>query len=73
VITVANRGAAMSRQQMERMFDSFYRGDKSRSEYTESNGLGLAIVKAIMNLHNGSAEVACDAEGVIRFSLRFSD
>ena len=73
VITVANRGAAMSRQQMERMFDRFYRGDKSRSEYTESNGLGLAIVKAIMNLHNGSAEVACDAEGVIRFSLRFSD
>ena len=73
VIAVANRGAAMSRQQMERMFDRFYRGDKSRSEYTESNGLGLAIVKAIMNLHNGSAEVACDAEGVIRFSLRFSD
>uniref|UniRef100_UPI000590EC7C ATP-binding protein n=1 Tax=Herbaspirillum lusitanum TaxID=213312 RepID=UPI000590EC7C len=43
----ANRGMAMTRQQMERMFDRFYRGDKSRSEFTESNGLGLAIVKAI--------------------------
>jgi len=71
VIAVANRGAAMSRQQMERMFDRFYRGDKSRSEYTESNGLGLAIVKAIMSLHGGDAEVACDADGLIHFSLRF--
>lgn len=71
VITVENRGTPMSRQQMERMFDRFYRGDKSRSEYTESNGLGLAIVKAIMTLHGGSADVSCDAGGCIRFSLRF--
>jgi two-component system, OmpR family, heavy metal sensor histidine kinase CusS len=71
VITVENRGTPMNRQQMERMFDRFYRGDKSRSEYTESNGLGLAIVKAIMTLHGGSADVSCDASGCIRFSLRF--
>ncbi|MFJ9449706.1 heavy metal sensor histidine kinase [Herbaspirillum sp. NPDC101397] len=71
-IDVANRGAAMTRQQMERMFDRFYRGDKSRSEFTESNGLGLAIVKAIMTVHGGTAAVACSADGWIAFSLLFS-
>jgi two-component system heavy metal sensor histidine kinase CusS len=70
-ITVENRGPAMPQQQMERMFDRFYRGDQSRSEYTESNGLGLAIVQAIMSLHGGSAGVACSADGTIAFSLRF--
>ncbi|WP_016836482.1 heavy metal sensor histidine kinase [Herbaspirillum lusitanum] len=70
-IDVANRGMAMTRQQMERMFDRFYRGDKSRSEFTESNGLGLAIVKAIMTVHGGTAAVACSADGWIAFSLRF--
>lgn len=71
VIDVANRGPAMTRQQMERMFDRFYRGDKSRSEYTESNGLGLAIVKAIMAVHAGTATVSCSADGWIVFSLFF--
>jgi len=71
LISVQNQGATMNRQQMERLFDRFYRGDKSRSEYTESNGLGLAIVKAIMHVHQGSVEVSCDAGGNIRFTLRF--
>jgi two-component system, OmpR family, heavy metal sensor histidine kinase CusS len=70
-ITVENHGAPMPQQQMERMFDRFYRGDQSRSEYTESNGLGLAIVQAIMSLHGGTAGVACTADGTIQFSLRF--
>ncbi len=70
-ITVDNHGTPMTQQQMERMFDRFYRGDKSRSEFTESNGLGLAIVKAIMGLHGGSASVACSSENHIRFSLHF--
>lgn len=71
VIDVANRGPAMTRQQMERMFDRFYRGDKSRSEYTESNGLGLAIVNAIMALHAGTATVSCSADHWIVFTLFF--
>ncbi|WP_034297195.1 heavy metal sensor histidine kinase [Herbaspirillum sp. RV1423] len=72
-ISVDNRGAPMTRQQMERMFDRFYRGDKSRSEYTESNGLGLAIVKAIMTVHGGIVTVACTATGEISFSLAFPE
>jgi two-component system heavy metal sensor histidine kinase CusS len=70
-IIVENHGVSMPPEQMERVFDRFYRGDKSRSEYTESNGLGLAIVKAIMLLHGGSVSVTGTPDGLIRFSLYF--
>ena len=70
-IIIENHGESMSREQMDCVFDRFYRGDKSRSEYTESSGLGLAIVKTIMALHGGSAKVSCLPDGLIRFSLYF--
>ncbi|AON55282.1 heavy metal sensor histidine kinase [Herbaspirillum seropedicae] len=70
-IMVENRSEDVTAQAMARMFDRFYRGDRSRSAFTESNGLGLAIVKAIMALHGGTAAVECPAPGWIRFSLRF--
>lgn len=71
LVMVENRCADATAQTMARMFDRFYRGDRSRTGYTESNGLGLAIVKAIMGLHRGSAAVECPQPGWIRFTLRF--
>ncbi|MCA1322907.1 heavy metal sensor histidine kinase [Herbaspirillum sp. alder98] len=70
-IMVENRSADALPHSMARMFDRFYRGDRSRSALTESNGLGLAIVKAIMGLHRGAATVECPQPGWIRFTLRF--
>ncbi len=71
MVVVENQGEPMPQEQIERVFDRFYRGDKSRSEYTESSGLGLAIVKAIMALHSGHADVSCSSDGLVRFSLNF--
>ncbi|MBB5390879.1 MULTISPECIES: heavy metal sensor histidine kinase [unclassified Herbaspirillum] len=70
-IIVENRSDDATPHTMARMFDRFYRGDRSRSAYTESNGLGLAIVKAIMALHRGTATVECPQPGWIRFTLHF--
>ncbi|MFM0504057.1 heavy metal sensor histidine kinase [Paraburkholderia caffeinilytica] len=70
-VVVENDGAPIPGEQLDRLFDRFYRGDAARSEFTESNGLGLAIVKAIMHLHGGTARVVCPAPGVVRFELRF--
>ncbi len=72
-VEVENHGDPIPQEQLDRLFDRFYRGDKSRSEYTESNGLGLAIVRAIMLVHGGSADVVCSHDGLIRFSLYFPD
>ncbi|OWY31183.1 heavy metal sensor histidine kinase [Herbaspirillum robiniae] len=70
-IIVENRSDDATPHTMVRMFDRFYRGDRSRSAFTESNGLGLAIVKAIMGLHRGTATVECPQPGWIRFTLSF--
>ncbi|MGS0742834.1 heavy metal sensor histidine kinase [Glaciimonas sp. GG7] len=70
-VEVENHGDPIPQEQLDRLFDRFYRGDQSRSEFTESNGLGLAIVRAIMLVHGGSAEVSCSAAGLIRFRLYF--
>ncbi|WDZ97710.1 heavy metal sensor histidine kinase [Herbaspirillum sp. WKF16] len=70
-IIVENRSDDATPHVMVRMFDRFYRGDRSRSAFTESNGLGLAIVKAIMALHRGTATVECPQPGWIRFTLSF--
>lgn len=72
-IGVENDGAPVPSEQLERLFDRFYRGDAARSRTNESNGLGLAIVKAIMVLHGGEARVLCQPSGTIRFELRFPD
>jgi two-component system heavy metal sensor histidine kinase CusS len=70
-IRIDNRNAEMTPQALARVFDRFYRGDQSRSAFTESNGLGLAIVKAIMALHGGSATASCPQPGWVRFELSF--
>ncbi|WP_144108053.1 heavy metal sensor histidine kinase [Paraburkholderia sp. BCC1886] len=70
-VVVENDGAPIPQEQLHRLFDRFYRGDASRSAFTESSGLGLAIVTAIMHLHGGTARVLCPVPGVVRFELRF--
>lgn len=70
-IAVENDGMPIPAEQLERLFDRFYRADAARCRPAESSGLGLAIVKAILELHGGEARVSCTASGTIRFDLRF--
>ncbi|MBC3916519.1 heavy metal sensor histidine kinase [Undibacterium sp. CY18W] len=71
-LSVINQCEASMPVDTDRMFDRFYRGDASRSAYTESNGLGLSIVRAIMHLHHGTASVTYLArENSICFKLEF--
>lgn len=59
MITVTNLAPVLPPEQLERLFDRFYRVDATRSASSDSNGLGLSIVRAIMTLHGG--EVIADA------------
>ena len=70
-ITVENRGAGIPSDQIERVFDRYFRGDAARTQGSGSAGLGLAIVRTIMTLHGGTAKVASDSTGVTRFVLTF--
>ena len=56
-VSVADCGLGISEDQQERIFERFYRGDKSHSTTIEGTGLGLAITKEIVLLHRGVIKV----------------
>ncbi len=70
-ISVANRGAGIAPEHLERIFDRFYRADPARGKSSQGSGLGLAIVQSIMRLHGGTVSVASAINGMTEFTLRF--
>ena len=52
-ITISNTGPGVPEHEISRVFDQFYRVEKSRSTDHGGSGLGLAIVKRIIELHGG--------------------
>jgi two-component system phosphate regulon sensor histidine kinase PhoR len=68
-ITVADSGPGIPLEDLTRVFERFYRVDKSRSR-PGGTGLGLAIVKHLVELHGGEAVAANRAEGGAVFTIK---
>ncbi len=52
ILVVENTGIAISSEDISKLFEPFYRVDKSRSRQTGGSGLGLHFVKTILEKHN---------------------
>ena len=62
VLEVTDTGIGISPENQEKIFDPFYRVDKSRSRAMGGAGLGLALVSEIARQHNGQVKVTQSSE-----------
>lgn len=57
ICTITDSGIGIAPEQLEYVFDRFYKTDRSRNRSVGGNGLGLAIAKKIVSLHRGTIEI----------------
>jgi len=62
-VMVLDEGPGIPEDDLTRVFERFYRVEKSRARDPGGTGLGLAIVKHLVELHGGSVRAANRAGG----------
>lgn len=71
LITITDTGVGISKEDIEKIFDRFYRVDPARSRETGGTGLGLAIARQATELHGGHIEVESEPGKGSTFRLFF--
>jgi heavy metal sensor kinase len=69
-ITIADSGIGIPKNNLENIFDRFYRVDKSRSSEIKGTGLGLSIVNWIIKAHEGEIDVSSEVNQGTEFSIK---
>lgn len=68
---VADTGPGISEEDKQRIFDRFYRADRSRSSKIGGSGIGLAIVMELVHLYEGDIQVLDNRPTGSRFIVHF--
>ena len=71
-LCVEDNGIGISKEHQERIFERFYRVDKSRSKSTGGTGLGLAIVKHIIQQHGAQMQLTSEKGKGTKIEIEFS-
>ena len=70
-IRVSDTGKGIPEELRSRIFEPFFRVDKSRSRELGGIGLGLALVNEIVRVHEGSIEIKGNRAGSTDFEIEF--
>ena len=70
-VIVTDTGIGIPKDQQERIFERFYRVDKSHSKETGGTGLGLSIVKHGVMIHNAKIHVESEVGKGTRMEITF--
>jgi two-component system OmpR family sensor kinase len=68
-VSVADHGPGLPTEELERIFEPFYRADPSRSRDSGGAGLGLSIVSAVVSAHGGHVTVSETRGGGATFEV----
>lgn len=53
ILSIADNGTGVESENLSKIFDTFYRADKSRTNVKDGSGIGLAVCRQIVELHGG--------------------
>ena len=71
ILTVSDTGIGIPPEHHEKIFERFYRVDKSHSKQSGGTGLGLSIVKHAVMYHNGKITLKSEKDRGTEITVRF--
>jgi two-component system phosphate regulon sensor histidine kinase PhoR len=71
-VVIEDNGPGIPQEQLPRIFERFYKVDKSRTREVGGTGLGLAIVKHILNAHDSTINVTSKMDKGTRFTFHLA-
>nr|WP_274603973.1 ATP-binding protein [Clostridium beijerinckii] len=69
MVSIENEGKTIKEDELNRIFDMFYRTDESRNNRTGGSGIGLSIAKSIVELHGGKIWAECESNKICIYVL----
>ena len=68
-LSISNTGCKLKQQEVDKVFDSFWRGDESRKETGKHCGIGLAVVQRLVKTLGGNVKAEIEPEQIFTIHL----
>jgi signal transduction histidine kinase len=73
IVSIKNSGEGIDSEEISRIFERFYKVDKSRSYDNKSAGLGLYLCKTIIDMHNGKIYAESEKDSFAKFTFELGN